>query len=145
MFTEWGVLFNWQIFRKNKNLVGRTLNLIMSIYRERGNVVEGLNNRLDLGPKAEAEQAREGKSIPWKISWEVLSRKKLNLKLPENECLPPDYLAGRDPELRAELLSVLYRQDIGDWQLGCHFPQASFPSSLVIVALYVAGSGMLIP
>lgn len=111
----------------------------MNTYIKLENVAEGLNNNLDSGLKAETEQARKGNSIPWKLSLGGAFQTNSSLKLSGNECLPPDYLLARFLSI---LLSELYWQDIGDWQPGLCFPQASlsFP-----VAVYVAGSGMLNP
>lgn len=111
----------------------------MNTYIKLENVAEGLNNNLDSGLKAETEQARKGNSIPWKLSLGGAFQTNSSLKLSGNECFPPDYLLARFLSI---LLSELYWQDIGDWQPGLCFPQASlsFP-----VAVYVAGSGMLNP
>lgn len=83
----------------------------MNTYMERENVAEWLNNKLDSGLKQKQGGPENENPSHEKSHWEALSGQNLNLKLPENECLPPDYLLAR---ILSILLSELHRQDTGD-------------------------------
>lgn len=115
----------------------------MNTYRERGKVAEGLNNRLDLGPKQKQSGPEKENPSHKRISLGGTFQANTQFEAPWKWKLFSRLLAGQDP-INFALWAIQKRY----WRLTARpsfFPGLPVLSSLAIVAVYVAGSGMLIP
>lgn len=64
----------------------------MNTDAEMENVADRLNSKLDSGSKAEAKKKTHYMK---NLTGRHFPSKNINLEIPENECLPPDYLLAR--------------------------------------------------